>query len=345
VAPSRDVHFVGSIGLEDSETVFRSIANAVGSNAKRYPDGETGVRHMWIMWQLPLFSEHPDLEVGELVDVQLGGLKIDQRPYFKIKAGVDRNAIEFRELGYAKAAIDSYAVFKRLRDEGTIPAGTRFQISIPTPAAPIISAVIYEDRAAVEPAYERAMKRDVDAILAALPHAEIAIQWDIATEIVGYDGGPERLYYDDALGGTVERVARVASWMPDAVDLGIHLCYGDPGHKHIVEPTDTATAVLFANAMAERIQRKIEFLHLPVPRERSDDAYFAPLTGLKRDPATELYLGLVHLTGGMEGNRARLATAEKYVQNFGIATECGFGRRDPATIPALLDIHAAAMKS
>ena len=345
MTPARNVHFVGSIGLEDSETVFRSIANSVGSNAKRYPDGETGVRHMWIVWQLPVFSEHPDLEVGQRVDIQIGGMKIDNRPYFMLKDGVDPGTLEFRDLGYANAAIDSYAVFKRLRDEGTIPAGTRFQISLPTPAAPIITAMVYEDRAAVEPAYERAMKRDVDAILAALPHAEIAIQWDIATEIVGYDGGPERLYYEDVLGGTVERVARLASWMPDAVELGIHLCYGDPGHKHIVEPTDTATAVLFANAMEERISRKIEFLHLPVPRERTDDAYFAPLAGLKLDSTTELYLGLVHLTGGIQGNRARLATAEKYVHNFGIATECGFGRRDPATIPALLDIHASAMKS
>jgi hypothetical protein len=28
------------------------------------------------------------------------------------------------------------------------------------------------------------------------------------------------------------------------------------------------------------------------------------------------------------------------VPDFGIATECGFGRRDPATIPALLRLHA-----
>jgi hypothetical protein len=42
------------------------------------------------------------------------------------------------------------------------------------------------------------------------------------------------------------------------------------------------------------------------------------------------------------GTRRRLATAEKYVKNFAIATECGFGRRPPETIPELLRIHAAA---
>jgi hypothetical protein len=35
----------------------------------------------------------------------------------------------------------------------------------------------------------------------------------------------------------------------------------------------------------------------------------------------------------------RLRTARKYIEPFAIATECGFGRRDPATIPALLRIH------
>jgi hypothetical protein len=37
-----------------------------------------------------------------------------------------------------------------------------------------------------------------------------------------------------------------------------------------------------------------------------------------------------------------LATAEKYVKNFSIATECGFGRRPRDTISELLAIHAAA---
>jgi hypothetical protein len=83
-------------------------------------------------------------------------------------------------------------------------------------------------------------------------------------------------------------------------------------------------------------------IHLPVPRERSDDAYFAPLKGLKLRPETTLALGLVHYTDGLEGTRRRIAAAEKVVQGFMIGTECGFGRRDPATIPKLLEIHAQA---
>jgi hypothetical protein len=34
-----------------------------------------------------------------------------------------------------------------------------------------------------------------------------------------------------------------------------------------------------------------------------------------------------------------MAIAQRYAKDFDVATECGFGRRDPATIPELLHIH------
>jgi hypothetical protein len=80
---------------------------------------------------------------------------------------------------------------------------------------------------------------------------------------------------------------------------------------------------------------------MPVPRNRTDGAYFAPLERLALRPETELCLGLVHYTDGIEGAKRRLATARKYVKDFSVATECGFGRRDPRTIPELLRLHAA----
>jgi hypothetical protein len=100
--------------------------------------------------------------------------------------------------------------------------------------------------------------------------------------------------------------------------------------------------VNFANALSKDIGRTIEMIHMPVPKERHDDAYFEPLKNLKLRPETTLALGLVHYTGGLEGTKQRIATASKYVKDFMIGTECGFGRRDPATIPGLLRIHAEA---
>ncbi|HEV3159604.1 MAG TPA: hypothetical protein VGZ89_06425, partial [Xanthobacteraceae bacterium] len=119
-----------------------------------------------------------------------------------------------------------------------------------------------------------------------------------------------------------------------------HLCYGDSNHRHVVEPTDMGDMVEFANRLARNVKRPIELIHMPVPRNRADDAYFEPLKRLMLRPETELCLGLVHYTDGVDGTKKRLATAKKYSDKFSIATECGFGRRDPRTIPELLLIHA-----
>ena len=112
-------------------------------------------------------------------------------------------------------------------------------------------------------------------------------------------------------------------------------------HQHIVEPGDLGTSVAFANAIAAAAPRRIDAIHMPVPRNRNDDAYFRPLLNLDLPPETKLILGLVHHTDGVDGSRARMAVADKFASDYDIATECGFGRRDPATIPELLKIHQA----
>ena len=84
---------------------------------------------------------------------------------------------------------------------------------------------------------------------------------------------------------------------------------------------------------------------MPVPRERNDQDYFKRLRHLNIHPKTELFLGLIHYTDGVEGAQKRLQTAEKFVSKFGVATECGFGRRAKETIPTLLEIHAKVSDS
>ena len=84
---------------------------------------------------------------------------------------------------------------------------------------------------------------------------------------------------------------------------------------------------------------------MPVPRGRDDDAYFAPLSRFAVAPATELYLGLGHFTDHVEGARRRIAVGSRIGPDFGIATECGFGRRPPETVRHLLQIHAEGARS
>ena len=130
--------------------------------------------------------------------------------------------------------------------------------------------------------------------------------------------------------------------VPADIELLYHLCYGDNNHRHVIEPTDMGDMVEFTNRLSARIKRPLQLVHMPVPRNRADDAYFEPLKRLELRPETELCLGLVHFTDGLEGTKRRIATARKYAKDFSIATECGFGRRKVETIPELLRIHAGA---
>jgi hypothetical protein len=49
---------------------------------------------------------------------------------------------------------------------------------------------------------------------------------------------------------------------------------------------------------------------------------------------------LIHYSDGIAGACARVRSATRVISDFGIATECGFGRRAPETIMALLQLHA-----
>src|SRR5215467_6345053 len=57
------VHLVGSVPLASSEAVFRTLAAEIGDRLRRIPDGETGPRSDWIVWQLPVFTTQQQLEV------------------------------------------------------------------------------------------------------------------------------------------------------------------------------------------------------------------------------------------------------------------------------------------
>ena len=90
----------------------------------------------------------------------------------------------------------------------------------------------------------------------------------------------------------------------------------------------------------------MQFIHMPVPIERDDDAYFAPFAGLELDPETEVFLGLVHHADGVDGAWRRIRAAQAHVPTFGVATECGIGRAHTTEeIEQLFDIQAALTRS
>lgn len=329
------VHLNGSIPLANAEEVFRVTSSILGDRLQRIPDGETGIRTNWIGWQVDVLARNPSL-----VFIPANSDVYSSLPHFKLRPGVTADDLVFDSPGYAGAALASYEVFSQLKQAGVIPQQYRFQVSLPTPMAPIVGFLAEEDRAVVQPAYEKAMFADLDRIASGIPHNELAIQWDVAIEF-GLLEGVAFTNYAHVKTGIIEQLVRLGNQVPEDVELGYHLCYGDAGHKHFVEPEDTSKLVDVANGIAAGLKRSLNWISMPVPRNRSDDAYFAPLKNLQLHPETELYLGLVHLTDGVEGTRRRIEAAQRIVADFGVATECGFGRRPSETIPDLLRIHSA----
>jgi hypothetical protein len=334
---SRKIHLVGSIGLDTVDDVFATVGALLGDRLKRVPDGEPGGRRLWISWQYPLLRANPFLQVGTTPGGALGFRAL------RVADGVAAAEVRFGELGYAREARASYRDFCAAREAGKLPRDIRFQVCLPTPFA-VISPFCEPDQVAlILPAYEAAMLREVAALAAAIPHRDLAIQWDVCIEMVIWDGrwqvkpfpGIERVF-----AGTF---ARLAAAVPADVDLGFHLCYGDLDAKHFIEPLDTRKMVELANLITAAAARPIAFLHLPVPIARDDDAFYAPLHDLVRDGGTELYLGLVHAADGVAGTARRIAAATRHVADFGIATECGIARgRTPGLVDDILRVHAAA---
>lgn len=354
---AREVLLVGSVGLKDSEEVFRTVGPLLGGRMKRIPDGETGLRTSWVsrlrfaLEDNPSFEEDPrEVAAGGRITHPTEGTRTwkgsaviasgaPPPPRMRLKAGVRQEEIRIGRLGYPEAAIDSYRGLCALRGRGAVPKHLRFQVSLPTTAAFLNAHVVYEHHALVEPVYRGQLFREVDEICEAIPHEDLAIQWDVSTEMGQWEG-VRHAYFPDVKAGVIERLALHCNRVPRDVELGVHLCYGSYGGRHWKEPESTAKMVEVHNRLIQSLDRPLAYIHMPVPANRGDEAYFAPLRELKLHRRTKLFLGLVHDSDGVEGTRARIAVAAKYASDFGIAAECGFGRRPPETIPNLLRVHS-----
>ena len=334
------VHLVGSVPLGSAEEVFRRTAASLGDRLRRMPDGETGPRSDWILWQYPVFSSLPQFEVGPPGDTTYRTL-----PKLRLRVGESASSVTFDSLGYAETAIASYRLFATLKRDGAIPAHCRFQVSLPTPLAPVSAFVDAEFQAAIEPVYEAALLGELAQILAAVPADQLAVQWDARAEFAMLEGFTPA-WFSEVRGGVLERLLRLARHVPASVELGFHLCYGDDHHGHFVEPQDSRKLVEIANALAASLSRTLNWVHMPAPHVE-DDEYFAPLRSLALQPDTELYLGLLRLGDGVDGAQERIAAAYRHVRGFGVATDCGLGPRRLrggrwATCAAPLGIEAAS---
>ncbi|KAI6086543.1 hypothetical protein F4821DRAFT_237945 [Hypoxylon rubiginosum] len=337
------VLMVGSVPGASTQEVFTRLTAALPGRLQAIPDGETGERWNYIGWQRERFPPVARLE-------EYGGI-----PLPGSGSGLPTFTLEdIKPTAYDEAALSSYTKLKQLRQQNAVPPNVRFLIGLPTPYSVLRGHVKSKLVNAIEPLYEERFAETLDHIVAGIPHDNMVIQWDLCFEMTALECDRGRLneelhqpYFSSpggVLQGLVDRVVRMSERIPQDVKLAFHLCYGDYKHKHFVEPQDTSLMVELANALLARetLGPRTEWIHMPVPKGRTDPEYFAPLTGLKLNSSGSkppyMYLGLVH-ANDEAGTKKRIETAQAIVPfHFGVATECGLGRTPPEEVDGILQI-------
>lgn len=199
-----------------------------------------------------------------------------------------------------------------------------------------------------EAALFRAMRNVQDAI----PHGDLSIQVGLAGDTAFWEDFkmyPPWFFADSRQMAErkeymVEYTTRLFAQEAEDVELGIHNCYGDMGHRHWKEPDDLGVIAERGIALLENSSRPVQYFHLPVPVSAMGklEAFYEPLKALLRrlgEHGTELYLGVAQ-ANELEGTRKRIEAAERVLGDFpfGVATECGWGRTPREEIGSILEI-------
>ena len=320
---------VGSLPAASTEAAFRAGAKHFGDLVFALPDGETGPRAAWVGYERErLARPNPDVVVVEETASPTGIPRhAYETPVFAIREAVE--SLHWDTWPRIDDAIASYEVFRRLRDEGVIPGGLRFQIGLPFPASALnaFKADYARDYPIAARGFEELVARELVRLCEWIPPEDLAIQWDNAYETQDIEG--VLAWTSD---GAWERFAgpasRLTRLVPEEVLIGYHLCYGTFGGWPMYEARDMGLMVKMANFAIQNSGRVVDFLHMAGPRalRSRDRRYFAPLVDLEA-PDTRVYLGIVLPIDGVTGLRHRHATASQYLDDFGVSMYCGFGRQ------------------
>jgi hypothetical protein len=324
-----DLLLVGSLPAESTEAAFRAGAELFGDMVFALPDGETGPRAAWVGYEREqLCRPNPDVVVVQETESPTGIPRhAYETPIFSLRPGVTE--LHWDTWPRIDDAIASYDVFRALRDEGGIPAGLRFQVGLPFPSSALnaFKADFAVDYPIAERGYEELVARELGRLTTKIPPHDLAIQWDMAYEPQDIEGV---LAWTD--GDAWERFAgpttRLTPLIPEETLVGYHLCYGTFPEWPMYETQDLSVLVRMANHAVAESGRVVDWLHLAGPRYlRSEDKrFFAPLADL--DPrAARVFLGIVLPLDGVSGLRRRRATASEFLDDFGVAMYCGFGRQ------------------
>ncbi len=327
-----DLLLVGSLPAASTEAALRAAGELFGDMVFALPDGETGPRAAWVGYEREqLVRPHPDVETVSASESPTGIPRhAYETPVFAIRNGV----VDLRWDSWPRIddAIASYKLFCALHEEGVIRSRLRFQVGLPFPASALngFKANFAADYPVAERGFEDLVARELQRLTAAIPPADLAIQWDLAYEVLDLEG-VLAWTADGAWERFTGPVGRLTRLIPEEVLVGYHLCYGTFPEWPMFEARDMSVLVRMANHAVAHSGRTVDWLHMAGPRylRSEDEGFFAPLSDLDAGDA-RVYLGIVLPIDGIAGLRRRHATASRYLGDFGVAMYCGFGRQPGA---------------
>ncbi len=336
---------VGSLPADSGESALRLAAGFFGDLVVALPDGETGPRAGWVSYEREMLVR-PNEGVVTLSETDSPtGLPRHayETPVFGVRPG--RTEVHWDSWPRIDDAIASYRVFSQLRADGVIPPGLRFQVCLPFPASALnaFKADYAHDYPIAAAGFEDLVARELRRLFAVIPPAEAAIQWDLAYETQDLERvlawTPEGAW--ERFAGPVTRLTRL---IPADALVGYHLCYGTFPEWPMYEARDMGLLVRMANFAVANSGRTVDWLHLAGPRYlRSEDrSFFRPLADLEPGDA-RVFLGVVLPIDGEAGLRRRVATASRYLDDFGVAMYCGFGRQPGQDGTETMREHAAVV--
>lgn len=334
------VHLVGSLNAPTATAAMRVAGTLLGRHLHAISDGETGPRRDWVLPQLARLASVPGLQLVGLHGVA----DADDPSYRNLPAlSVDPSVTSLPRdlLGYAAAATSSYALFRRFRDQGVIPDGVRFQVSLPTPYATTVMWVRERDQVGFLPVCADALADELAAIVAAVDPDDLLVQYDVAVEIgalLGYLPACQELAQRESV---VDALYQLLACTPDVGELGVHFCYRDYRRRHFTRPADLGLCV----DLAREVAHLVDVVHMPVDRDAGRRAaYFEPLRDLH---GPRLALGVVDDQGDAHRTHELLQAAADGTggRGFAVAADCGLARagdatRGSASLARLLALHA-----
>ncbi|MFF7213707.1 hypothetical protein ACFZAU_24740 [Streptomyces sp. NPDC008238] len=327
-SPDRHLHFVGSLPqFRTAEQALRWQVGDLAGRLRRLCGGETGDRLLWFVPVVKALKVSPKVRVVR--DGDWSGYDDTDRLAVRRGERLRGADVPLRLAGFAAEELHALAAMGH-----PATAGLPLQVGIPGYLDMALFTFGPVGMARAVHAFFQALAAEIRTVHAAAGDT-VVFQLESPAALVAVNTMPRPLRRPAAR-LLARLVARQAAAAPRGSRFGVHLCFGDLGHRAASRPHDAAAVAELADALIRRWPkgRTLEYVHLPLAAAQEppsvDPRYYAPLRRLGARTDTALVAGIAHEAQSREDQRTALRLAEEALgRRVDIATSCGLGRRSP----------------